>query len=91
MIHPAAKRAFDLMTTLTIRHRLVLDGDRYVVIENFGDQPERRFDVANKADGELLIARRKARLLEMVSEISDEAKEAVEQARHIDNLKAGNA
>lgn len=77
--------------TLEIRHQVAIDGDMFVVRELFGDRKlmEWRVDTLNAAKA--LVDARKAGLLRMISDISPEAAEAVANARHIDNLKAGNA
>lgn len=77
--------------TLEIRHQLSIDAKGYVVREVFGAQKPMVFRVATADEGKALIERRKAILMEMVASISDDAREAVENARHVDNLKAGNA
>lgn len=79
------------MTTLEIRHRLWMDGAEYVVAENFGDQPETQWRVPDRASADALIEERKTMLTELVASISKRTRQAVENARHIDNLKAGRA
>lgn len=75
---------------LEIRHRVAARGSVYVVIENFGDQPAIEFTCLTLEEAKTLVASRKALLLEMVASISDEARAAVDDARHINNLKAGH-
>jgi hypothetical protein len=44
---------------LVIRHRIAVDGDDYVVIENYGDQPEKSWRVPNRILADKIVARRK--------------------------------
>jgi hypothetical protein len=76
---------------LEIRHRIGTRGDKYVVIENFADQPAIVWEVPTRELAEALIASRKAMLLEMIANISSKHAKAVEERREIDNLKAGHA
>ena len=76
---------------LEIRHRLRLDGDAYVVIENFGSQPEISWRVPDRTTADALITERKSLLKAMVASISDDARKAVGEALEIDNLQAGHA
>lgn len=77
--------------TLEIRHRILLSGTRFIVAENFGDQPEIRWNVPDRATADKIVAERRELLTEMVASISKEARQAVEDARDIDNMKAGRA
>lgn len=54
------------MTELEIRHRVHLDGDRYVVTENFGPK-ETVWSTGSLAAANESIAKRKALLLEMIA------------------------
>lgn len=79
--------------TLEIRHQISIDvatGD-YVLREVFGNQPQKEWRFASLDDAKAAHARRQSQLKELVANISPEARKAVEDARHIDNLKAGNA
>lgn len=76
---------------LEIRHRLVARGSGFEVIENFADMPEQRCPVASREVGEALIKHRRTFLLQMVADISPTARQAVADARYVDNLKAGHA
>ena len=76
---------------LKIRHQILVDGGVYVVRETFGDQPRVEWRVPDLAAANALVAERKAMLLKIIASISDDARRAVEDARHIDNLKAGRA
>jgi len=80
-------------TTLEIRHQISIDtetGD-YVLREMFGGQPPQEWRLKTLDDAKALHAKRQSMLKELVASISAEARRAVEDAREIDNLKAGNA
>jgi hypothetical protein len=79
------------MPTLEIRHQILADGDGCIVREHFGDQGPMEWKVPDRATADALVAERRDMLTKMVADISDEAREAVEDARHIDYLRAGNA
>lgn len=83
--------ADDDKVTLEIRHRIGVIGDRFVVVENFGNQPEIRWDVPTREIAEALVKERKEALLNMVADISEDARQAVRDARHIDHMKSGRA
>lgn len=78
-------------TSIEIRHRIAMDGGSYLVIENVGTLAEIRWRVPTRSVADALVAERKRLLLKMISDISATAKAAVEDARHIDNMKAGHA
>jgi hypothetical protein len=78
--------------TLEIRHQIGMrpDGGLYVR-ETFGDQPSVQWDVPDRATADALVTERREMLMKMVADISPDASDAVNEARHIDNLKAGTA
>lgn len=79
--------------TLEIRHQISIDPEtrEYVLREMFGAQPPMEWRFASLDDAKAAHARRQSQLKELVASISPEARKAVEDAREIDNLKAGNA
>lgn len=79
-------------TTLEIRHQILMTpSGGFYVRETFGDQPEIRWEVPDRATADALVAERRALLTQMVADISPDAREAVNDAIDIDYLKAGNA
>lgn len=79
--------------TLEIRHQISVDTTtgEYVLRETFGARPSQEWRLTSLDDAKALHAKRLAFLKELVARISPEARAAVEDAREIDNLKAGNA
>lgn len=77
--------------TLEIRHQISTDGAGFIVREMFGGQPAIEWRVPTLELAKRLADERRETLKEMVASISKEARAAVEDARHIDNLKAGKA
>lgn len=76
-------------TTLTINHKILLDNDSnaYIVRETFGDRPYEEWRVSTFHEAEALVKERRKVLLEMIASSSEEARQAVEEARYIDNLR----
>ncbi|MBX3579943.1 MAG: hypothetical protein KF723_22295 [Rhizobiaceae bacterium] len=90
---PSLRRPDDDKVTLEIRHRIGMrDDGSFFVRETFGDQPAATFEpIADRATADALVIERRDMLMKMVADISPEAADAVDDARIIDNLKAGNA
>lgn len=78
---------------LEIRHQISVDTatGKYHLRETFGKQAPMTFAFDTQAEAEAAAKQRMAFLKEMVASISPEARAAVEDARHIDNLRAGKA
>lgn len=78
---------------LEIRHQISVDTEtgEYVLRETFGARPPQEFRLATLDEAKALHVKRQALLKELVASISPEAREAVEDAREIDNLRGGNA
>ena len=76
---------------LEIRHQILLRNGAYIVREFFGDRTPIVFRVPSREAADELVAERKAMLLEMVSAISVDSREAVYDARYVDNMRAGKA
>lgn len=79
------------MSALEIRHQIYAVGMEFVVREIFGEQKPIEFWLASRMEADALVERRRQELSEMVAAISPEARNTVEEAVHIDRLKAGHA
>jgi len=79
--------------TLEIRHQILVDTETndYVLRERFGSLPPQEWRLATLDEAKALHAKRQQMLKELVASISRVARHAVEDAREVDNLKAGNA
>ena len=82
----------EAMRDLVIRHQIYADADGlFRVRETFGDQRPVEFVAATLQRAEQIAESRRSFLLDMVASLSPAAKLAVEDARYVDNVKAGHA
>ena len=82
----------EIAVTLEIRHQIGMKPDgSFFVREIFGEQSPSEWPVPDRPTADALVKERRDILTRMVADISDDAAEAVRNARYIDNIRSGSA